>query len=125
MISNLDPKKIIGAKKLAYVNLPASFLAETARAINTGADKYGRYNWQKSNVELLTYINAIMRHCQLLLAGQNEASDSGIHHAAHIAATCAVIIDAMYHNTLIDNREFFNQEALMKLEVLLNDPTIK
>ena len=64
-----------------------------------------------------------MRHTYLLLAGQDYAEDSGVLHAAHIMATCAVIIDARYHGTLIDDRGPINYDVIRKLEEILNDPT--
>jgi len=120
-VGGIDPKKVAGALKLDYTNLPPSFIAEVARAINTGAVKYGRYNWRLSKVELLTYVSALKRHIDLFLEGQDVASDSNMMHLGHAGATIAVLIDAIYCGTLVDNRGPVNELALARLEKTMNN----
>jgi len=119
---NADPKKIAGDKKLVLTNLPMMGIALEADCINTGAVKYGKYNWTKKDrpVAMLTYCNAVLRHAYLLIAGQDCASDSGKHHAAHIIAGMQVLQDAIFHDNCLDDRMKMPAKQLAEFEKLLN-----
>ena len=53
---------------------------------------------------MMTYLGAMKRHIDALLDGEDLAPDSGVHHLGHIAASCAIVLDAGKHGTLVDNR---------------------
>jgi len=99
-----NPKDLIGAAKPQLHLVPPALIIWTAMAMMNGAKKFGPYNWREKKVKMTVYIAAAMRHLSSLLDGEDLASDSGVHHAAHAAACCGIILDAMECNCLIDDR---------------------
>jgi hypothetical protein len=90
----LDPKKSAGDKKCPLQLLPPVALRDTAWVHKLGADKYGAWNWIDTGVSLDTYIGAIMRHLMAMHEGEWVDSESHLPHAAHIAASCNILMDA-------------------------------
>jgi hypothetical protein len=88
-----DVKRAAGSRKDPLQYLPPEFLRLTARALKSGADKYGRMNWRLSGLHLDTYIGALLRHTLAMSEGEWLDPDSGLPHAAMIAANAAVLID--------------------------------
>lgn len=100
-----DPKKAVGSRKPDTWNVPDVSMYHMALAMDDGARKYGRFNWrQGSGVNVSTYINAMQRHLAAFKGGENTASDSGVHHLAHLMASAAIVLDAAAHGKLIDDR---------------------
>jgi len=99
----LDPKGSEGAKKPQLQLVPPALLVETAKALQHGAKTYGPWNWRKTNVGLMTYVGAMKRHIDAFLEGE-DIDDSGAHHLGCVAASCAIVLDARKHGTLVDNR---------------------
>lgn len=99
-----NPKDLIGIKKapLAYVP-PVSIIYE-AMAMKNGAIKYGPYNWRHKKVQAMIYIAAALRHIEAWLDGEENATDSGVHHLAHAKACCGILLDAQSCDKLIDDR---------------------
>lgn len=117
-----DPKEGQASKKLCFDSVPSTALCNLAEACQSGADKYGPHNWlnlEDGTMSMLTYINAIQRHLILLRAGQDNASDSGIHHLKHIMAGCAVALDAMEFGKVSDDRIKLSEEQIVQLEKLI------
>jgi hypothetical protein len=123
---SVDPKKLAGAKKLDLSTVPLSTLVLLANPMGNGAGKYGKYNWLEGDkkLDMMTYINANLRHMILFMAGQDVASDSGVHHLDHAMASLAVLRDAMLANKVNDNRITYDKETLNRLESLI-DPQFK
>ncbi len=101
---NFDPKGDEGKKKPQLQLIPPVLNTELAKALSFGAAKYEPWNWRKNKVEYMTYLGAMKRHIDALLEREDVASDSGVHHLGHIAASCAIVLDAAKHGTLVDNR---------------------
>lgn len=105
---NFDPKGEEGKKKPQLALIPPVFNTQLANALAFGAyhrkEPYGPWNWRKNKVEYMTYLGAMKRHIDALLEREDVASDSGVHHLGHIAASCAIVLDAAKHGTLVDNR---------------------
>jgi hypothetical protein len=101
-----NPKYVQAQKegKVDYSTLPLHVLEDLARVMQTGAEKYGRFNWRRDSIEARTYIAAIMRHTIAWAEGQSFDHDSGIHPLAHVMACCALVMDAQRLGKLIDNR---------------------
>jgi len=99
-----DPKGAIGATKAPLQLIPAPFLHECSWVAKSGAAKYGAYNWRKAYVESQTYVGAIMRHLTAWQDGEDLDPESGRCHLAHVAMSCAILIDAKKFGTLKDNR---------------------
>jgi hypothetical protein len=100
----IDPKGAIGATKPPLALLPPAFNEEVAKALALGAKKYGTFNWRETKVEIMTYLHAMRRHLDEVIERTDIDPESGAHHLGHVAAGCAIILDARKHGTLIDNR---------------------
>lgn len=106
-----NPKDLVGIKKPPVHLVPAAGIIEMAMAMKNGALKYGPYNWRSHPVNLTVYIGAAQRHLLQLLDGEDKANDSGCHHAAHVAACMAIILDALATGNLIDDRPVKGQAS--------------
>jgi proline dehydrogenase len=112
MTKSTNPKKAFGDNKIpAFSVVSPLFLAAVGVAMRQGAAKYGAYNWRDDPVDVMTYLDAIVRHASLMAMGEDKAAD-GTWHAAHIAASCAILIDAAAAGALIDNRPALPAERL-------------
>lgn len=100
----LDPKGAAGALKPQLQLIPPVFEEELADVLSLGAKKYGEWNWRENKVELMTYLGAMKRHINLLIEGKDLDHESRRHHLAHVAAGCAIVLDAKEQGTLVDNR---------------------
>ena len=101
---NPDPKGEAGSRKPPLALLPPAFNEQTARALQCGAIKYRPWNWRETQVEYMTYLHAMKRHIDCLLNREDTDPESGAHHLGHVAAGCAILLDARQCGTLIDNR---------------------
>jgi hypothetical protein len=95
-----DPKAQAGSKKCPMVLLPPVALEDVAWVHKLGADKYGAYNWRYTGISSATYISAIMRHLMAIAKGEWLDPESGRPHAAHIACSCNILMDADQHGKL-------------------------
>lgn len=99
-----DPKGAAGALKAPMDLLPPDALLETARAMGHGAAKYGRWNFIEAKVCAHTYVAAIGRHWASYAKGQDDDTESGLKHLAHIAANAFILLTAAQQGTLNDDR---------------------
>jgi len=106
-----NPKQLYGDNKppLAYIPLSAQ-LAEL-EALYDGMKKYGPLNWRTKPVEAMTYVEAAMRHLQLFKVGEELTRDTLVKNLGAVKACCTILIDAMAHHTMIDNRPISQIEA--------------
>jgi hypothetical protein len=114
-----NPKTAIGATKVPLHLVPPSATHYLALALADGAAKYGPYNWRDAPISLSVYVSAAKRHIDALWDGEDFASDSGIHHAAHAMACMALILDARTIGRLNDDRPTKGAAALLQREYLL------
>lgn len=101
-----DQKGPAGDAKSPLHLLPPEFLHATAKVLALGGRKYGPWNWRNTSAKLecQTYVSAILRHVMAYQDGEDTDQESGESHIAHIAASCAILIDAAKYGTLHDNR---------------------
>jgi len=99
-----NPKTAIGATKIPLHLIPPSAKHMLAEAMADGARKYGPYNWRENGVSATTYVAAAMRHMDAYLDREDVAPDSLVHHLAHTMACCAIVLDALSLNKLVDDR---------------------
>jgi len=99
-----DPKGEAGKTKAQLQLIPPVFNSQVAKALACGAAKYGPWNWREHKVEMMTYLGAMKRHIDQVIEREDIDSESQAHHLGHVAAGCAIVLDAMQHGTLIDNR---------------------
>ena len=99
-----NPKTLAGASKVPLHLVPPSAKHFLAEALGDWARKYGPYNWRGSKISISTYKAAMERHMDAFWDGEDYAADSGVHHVAHAMACCALILDAMSIDMLVDDR---------------------
>lgn len=103
---NTNPKDLEGNKKPRISLVPPSSIIHLANSFKEGADKYGAYNWRTNKVQLMIYLDAIMRHVLAIIDGEDIDPESkvGKLHIDGVLASAAVVIDALEGGNLIDNR---------------------
>jgi hypothetical protein len=99
-----NPKAGLGALKAPMGFSPPTAIIEMETVMAGGAYKYGAYNFRDTKIDAMTYIGAIDRHFKLWQDGVDNDEESGQSHLAHIMACCALVIDSMHTNMLVDNR---------------------
>lgn len=99
-----NPKDTIGDKKLPLHLVPSSGIAMTAMAFVEGALKYGKYNWRIAGVRSSVYLDAMKRHYEKYLNGEDVDPKTGISHLASICACAMIIMDARLCDKLTDDR---------------------
>ena len=102
--ANADPKAAIGITKPQLHLIPPAANDEMAKALQCGATKYGTRNWMQSKVAMTVYLAAMKRHIDCLLDGEDVDLESGAHHLGHVMAGCGIVLDALRHGMLIDDR---------------------
>ena len=102
--AGVNPKGVMGRKKVRLSLLPTAGLIPTAVVMGLGADKYGPMNWRDTPIEITDYEDAIWRHLLAIIDGEDVDPESGQSHMAHIAATSLIVLDAEATGNLIDNR---------------------
>jgi hypothetical protein len=99
-----DPKGAAGKLKPQLQLVPPVIMESMAAALQVGADKYGPWNWRENQVEIMTYLGAMRRHIDAVIEGEDMDPESGTFHLGHVAAGCAIVLDAQAHGKLLDNR---------------------
>lgn len=103
----LNPKDLVGARKLPLALIPRGALVGVARAMAEGARKYGPFNWRQQPIQAVTYAEAALRHVNEWLDGEDidpETGDARIHHIDLAIASLLIMRDAQVVGTLRDNR---------------------
>lgn len=103
-VKETNPKDAIGVKKVSTSCIPASAIFHLGTAMMDGKAKYGAFNWRQGPVKSSVYVDAAERHLRLWFEGEETASDSGVHHLAHVMGCCAILLDAWEHRMLTDDR---------------------
>lgn len=112
-----NPKTLMGALKVPNLSvIPFTALIEEGRAMqygafhsprNDGSKGYGPFNWRDNNIEYMTYIEAACRHIASAADREDIDPETGefmVHHLALARATLGILIDALAHGTVTDNR---------------------
>lgn len=99
-----NPKDLVGASKAPLRYVPPALMIEASGPMEDGAIKYGPFNWRQYPVEVVTYVEAAIRHLFAFLDGQDNAEDSGHSHIGHAIAGLGIVADSKALGTLIDNR---------------------
>lgn len=99
-----NPKDRYGLAKVPLSLIPSSAKVFMAMGLGEGARKYGPFNWRVEPVQSRIYLEAAMRHLELLLDGEDFDRDTGLHHGCFVLSSMAIYLDAMVYGSLIDNR---------------------
>ncbi len=86
-------------------DVPPVALFALGAAMSDGKDKYGRYNWRETGSTASVFYDAMQRHLNAWYSGEDYASDSKVHHLAHLMASCAILLDSELHGQLSDDRK--------------------
>ena len=100
----MNPKKAQGQLKPCIHYIPTGVILQEAEVMADGAEEYGRYNWRVQHIEATTYIDAIFRHLDAWASGEDICPKSRKSHMAHIRANAGILLDALNHDVLIDDR---------------------
>jgi len=103
-VDAINPKTIAGSRKPSVTAIPGPAIFHLAIAMQNGVQKYGKYNWREKQIPACTYVDAAVRHLLAWADGEEFAADSGVHHLGHAMACCAILLDALEGNHLIDDR---------------------
>jgi Domain of unknown function (DUF5664) len=109
--TTVNPKDLMGSVKVSITKFPAIGTIMGAMAMGDGAVKYGPFNWREKDVIASIYVDAAYRHLMAWFEGQENATDSKVHHLGHAIACCAILLDAQALDTLIDDRPVVNSGA--------------
>lgn len=101
-----NPKQAYGDTKVPLHLFPYTAIAGGAMAFVEGKGKYGGDNFRAAKVEAMTYVGALDRHMKAWAEGQDIDEESGLPHLFKAVACVAILIDAHYAGSLIDNRKF-------------------
>jgi len=107
-----NPKDKVGMMKPQLHLIPSTALIHEARAMENGVGKYGPWNWRKQPVNATVYVSACLRHVLAWMEGEERAADSGVHHLGHARACLGILLDAMEHGCLNDDRPSVVPEKL-------------
>lgn len=101
-----DPKQAYGDRKVPLNLFPLPAIVLGSMAMLEGQEKYGRDNFRGNPVEAMTYARAALSHLYAYIEGEWESDDSPVPHLGAALASIAIIVDAHYAGTLIDNRKY-------------------
>jgi hypothetical protein len=104
LVELANPKQAYGDKKVPLHLVPGAASAYIAMGLKEGARKYGAFNWRETDVEVMTYVGATLRHIAAFVDGEDVDSESGNPHLAHAMASLAILVDALESEGVIDNR---------------------
>ena len=103
-LEDANVKTAAAAKKPRTAAVPPIAIMALGAAMQTGADKYGLFNWRGTSVTATVFYNALLRHLEQWYSGEKCASDTGVHHLAHLMAGAAIILDAEMNGVFVDDR---------------------
>lgn len=101
---NTDPKGEAGKLKPQLHLVPTAAVNAMAEALADGARRYGPWNWRGGPINASVYIGAMIRHAFAYRDGEDVTTDSLVSHLGAVMANCAIILDAIEHGTLVDDR---------------------
>ena len=99
--------------KVPFCLIPKRALAQVALAMQVGAEKYGAYDFrEKPAKSMVAYLSALQRHIAKVedgvdfeLVREEEGTVyAHVSHLAFVAAGALVMLDALEHNNLVDDR---------------------
>lgn len=91
--------------------LPYNVRVMIVKALESGVEKYGYFNWRVKPNSYRTLTDAAERHIGQFLEGQDFDDESGQHHIAHAIAALVVLLEEKdYEPALVDNRAIPNNK---------------
>ncbi len=99
-----NPKDRVAISKLDLSLIPASALIQCALAMTEGDLKYAAYNWRSAGALASVYQGGLERHLFKWQNGQDVDAKTLVHHLGYVMANAAILIDALAHGVLTDDR---------------------
>jgi len=93
--------------KPRFTLIPPTFLLEVAKVMTAGSDKYADFNWVFVKDAKKRYHDALQRHINAVLRGEQFDEETGLSHYAH--ATCCIAFLYELENVLTEAQ--INKEA--------------
>jgi len=78
-------------------------LEEIAKVLTFGAKKYGDHNWRQG-IKWTRILGALLRHVYAFLRGENEDSETGLSHMAHVGCCVLFLLDYEVNKREFDDR---------------------
>lgn len=110
--------------KVRYELVPIGALHQVARALTFGAEKYGEGDWI-GGLKWSRYIGAILRHLYAFAGGETHDEESGLHHLAHAAAVCLMLLSFTDTLSGTDDRNLINTNPFFDGVKKYNESTRK
>jgi hypothetical protein len=105
VVGDSNRKNVAASGKPRISGVPPIALFALGAAMQNGVDKYGRFNWRDTGSTASVFYDAMMRHLTEWYSGDDYASDSGVHHLAHLMAGAGIILDTIAVGKLKDDRD--------------------
>ena len=102
--SETNPKAVIGAASLPLSLFSPLGVAYGCLGKYNGMLKYGLNNYVGTNVVASIYVDAIKRHLDKWLSGEEVDEIDGVPHLGAILANVDILINAQAEGTLVDDR---------------------
>lgn len=106
--------------KLRYDLIPADALQEVVRVLTYGATKYNEgydeENWRKVDHKDRRYFSALMRHSWAPKLGEDNDSETGIHHYAHAITNLLFLLQNHIENSKINKQDIDNDTPITNID---------
>lgn len=119
---NVNPKQALGLSSVPMNKLSPIACAYGSIGKLNGALKYGTSNYLGTDVIMSIYMDAIRRHLDAIMAGEEYDPADGVPHFGAILANVDIILCARAAGTLIDDRPLLKgyREEMGKLKPIVN-----
>lgn len=67
-----------------------TYAIEEARVWQRGAEKHGKDDWRREDIDPQQYVDAALRHIEAIDRGELVDPESGLPHAAHLAVDAKI-----------------------------------
>lgn len=116
-----NPKQFYGDTKVPLHLFPMPAIVLGAMGMLDGREKYGQDNFRAAHVEAMTYVRACLSHVMAYAEGEWNPADSPVPHLGLALSCIAILIDAHYAGSLIDNRKYPGgyQKAIAEMQPLV------
>lgn len=121
-----NPKQFYGDTKVPLHLFPMPAIVLGAMGFLDGREKYGQDNFRAASIEAMTYVRAALSHINSYAEGEwapseSDTADTSVPHLGLALASIAILIDAHYAGSLIDNRKYPGgyQKAIAEMQPLV------
>lgn len=116
-------KTAVAMKKPGISAIPPVAIYALGAAMQDGVNKYEKYNWRDAGATTSIFFDAMARHLFAWYSGESYASDSKVHHLAHLMAGCAIMLDSELHEKLNDDRKasHINDDVINRFMKLIKE----